>query len=91
MTKKLTAKKKKEDLNKLFAAYNRRLGMLYSSYIKKLASLDYGDDVLENDILFNFDNYPTLRKRLDDIFNDSVSIPLPALLDLEEAGREPFT
>ena len=70
MTKKLTAKKKKEDLNKLFAAYNRRLGMLYSSYIKKLASLDYGDDVLENDILFNFDNYPTLRKRLDDIFND---------------------
>lgn len=70
MTKKLTAKKKKEDLNKLFAAYNRRLGMLYSSYIKKLASLDYGDDVLENDILFNFDKYPTLRKRLDDIFND---------------------
>lgn len=70
MTKKLTAKKKKEDLNKLFAAYNRRLGMLYSSYIKKLASLDYGDYVLENDILFNFDNYPTLRKRLDDIFND---------------------
>lgn len=70
MTKKLTAKKKKEDLNKLFAAYNRRLGMLYSSYIKKLASLDYVDDVLENDILFNFDNYPTLRKRLDDIFND---------------------
>ena len=28
---------------------------------------------------------------VDDIFNDSVSIPLPALLDLEEAGREPFT
>ena len=24
-------------------------------------------------------------------YNDSVSIPLPALLDLEEAGREPFT
>lgn len=70
MAKKLTSKQKKEQLNQLFAAYNRRLGMLYSSYIKKLASLDYGDDVLENDILFNFDNYPTLRKRLDDIFND---------------------
>lgn len=70
MSKKLTSKQKKEQLNQLFAAYNRRLGMLYSSYIKKLASLDYGDDVLENDILFNFDNYPTLRKRLDDIFND---------------------
>ncbi len=70
MSKKLTSKQNKEQLNQLFAAYNRRLGMLYSSYIKKLASLDYGDDVLENDILFNFDNYPTLRKRLDDIFND---------------------
>lgn len=70
MSKKLTSKQKKDQLNQLFAAYNRRLGMLYSSYIKKLASLDYGDDVLENDVLFNFDNFPTLRKRLDDIFND---------------------
>ncbi len=70
MSKKLTSKQKKEQLNQLFAAYNRRLGMLYSSYIKKLASLDYGDDVFENDALFNFDNFPTLRKRLDDIFND---------------------
>lgn len=70
MSEKLTAKKRKEDLNRLFAAYNRRLGMLYSSYIKKLASLDYGDDVLENDALFNFDKFPTLRKRLNDIFND---------------------
>lgn len=70
MSKKTTSKQKKEQLNQLFAAYNRRLGMLYSSYIKKLASLDYGDDVLENDVLFNFDNFPTLRKRLDDIFND---------------------
>ena len=70
MSKKLTSKQKKEQLNQLFAAYNRRLGMLYSSYIKKLASLDYGDDVLENDALFNFDNFPTLLKRLNDIFND---------------------
>lgn len=66
----LTSKKKKEQLNKLFAAYNRRLGMLYSNYIKKLASLDYGEDVLEGDALFNFDNFPELRKRLDGIFND---------------------
>lgn len=70
MSKKLTSKQKKEQLNQLFAAYNRRLGMLYSSYIKKLASLDYGDDTLENDALFNFDNFHTLRKRLNDIFND---------------------
>lgn len=66
----LTSKKKKEQLNQLFAAYNRRLSRLYSDYIKKLASLDYGEDVLEGDALFNFDNFPELRKRLNDIFND---------------------
>lgn len=70
MAKKLTSKQKKEQLNQLLAAYNRRLGMLYSGYVKKLLSLDYGDDTLENDALFNFDNFPTLRKRLNDIFND---------------------
>ena len=37
MTKKITSKQKKEQLNQLFAAYNRRLGMLYSDFIKKLA------------------------------------------------------
>ena len=68
--KKLTSKQKKEQLNQIFAAYNRRLSMLYGSYIKKLASLDYGEDMLESDALFNFDNFPNLRKRLNDIFND---------------------
>ena len=70
MPKKLTSKQKEEQLNQLFAAYNRRLGMLYSDYIKQLASLDYGEDVLEGNALFNFDNFPALRKRLNDIFND---------------------
>ena len=70
MTKKITPNKKKEQLNQLFAAYNRRLGMLYSDFIKKLASLDYGEDVLEDDVLFNFDNFPNLKRRLDDIFKD---------------------
>lgn len=70
MTKKITQNKKKEQLNQLFAAYNRRLGMLYSDFIKKLASLDYGEDVLEDDVLFNFDNFPNLKRRLDDIFKD---------------------
>lgn len=70
MTKKITSKQKKEQLNQLFAAYNRRLGMLYSDFIKKLASLDYGEDVLEDDVLFNFDNFPNLKRRLDDIFKD---------------------
>ena len=70
MTKKITSKQKKEQLSQLFAAYNRRLSMLYSDFIKKLASLDYGEDVLEDDVLFNFDNFPNLKRRLDDILKD---------------------
>lgn len=70
MAKKLTSKQKKEQLNQLFAAYNRRLGMLYSGYVKKLLSLGYNEDVLESDALFNFDNFPLLKARLEDIFND---------------------
>lgn len=66
----LTSKKEKEQLNLLFAAYNKRLGRLYSDYVKKLTSLGYGEDVLESDALFNFDNFPQLKARLDDIFND---------------------
>lgn len=66
----LTSKKEKEQLNLLFAVYNKRLGRLYSDYVKKLTSLGYGEDVLESDALFNFDNFPQLKARLDDIFND---------------------
>ena len=70
MAGKLTAKKRKEDLNKLFAEYNRRLGMLYGGYVRKLLALGYTEDVLESDALFNFDNFPVLKARLDEIFND---------------------
>ena len=70
MAEKLTAKKRKEDLNKLFAEYNRRLGMLYSGYVRKLLALGYSEDVLESDALFNFDNFPVLKARLNEIFND---------------------
>lgn len=70
MVEKLTAKKRKEDLNKLFAEYNRRLGMLYSGYVRKLLALGYSEDVLESDALFNFDNFPVLKARLNEIFND---------------------
>lgn len=70
MSKKLTSKQKKEQLNQLFAAYNRRLGMLYNGYVKKLLALGYSEDVLENDALFNFDNFPVLKARLNEIFND---------------------
>lgn len=70
MSKKLTSKQQKEQLNNLFAVYNKRLGRLYSDYVKKLTSLGYGEDVLEDDALFNFDNFPQLKARLNDIFND---------------------
>lgn len=70
MSKKLTSKQQKEQLNNLFAVYNKRLGRLYSDYVKKLTSLGYVEDVLEDDVLFNFDNFPQLKARLDDIFND---------------------
>lgn len=51
MPKKLTSKQQKEQLNNLFAVYNKRLGRLYSDYVKKLTSLGYGEDVLEDDAL----------------------------------------
>lgn len=70
MSKKLTSKQQKEQLNNLFAVYSKRLGRLYSDYVKKLTSLGYGEDVLEEDALFNFDNFPQLRARLNEIFND---------------------
>lgn len=70
MPKKLTSKQQKEQLNNLFAVYNKRLGRLYSDYVKKLTSLGYGEDLLEDDVLFNFDNFPQLKARLNDIFND---------------------
>lgn len=70
MAGKLTAKKRKEDLNKLFAEYNRRLGMLYSGYVRKLLALGYTEDVLESDALFNFANFPVFKARLNEIFND---------------------
>lgn len=70
MAKKLTSKQKKEQLNNLFAQYNLRLGMLYSSYVKQLTALGYDESVLEGDALFNFDNFPQFKERLNDIFND---------------------
>lgn len=70
MSKKLTSKQKKKQLNQLFTAYNRRLGMLYSGYVKKLLALGYSEDVFESDALFNFDNFPVLKARLNEIFND---------------------
>ena len=44
--------------------------MLYSGYVRKLLALGYSEDVLESDALFNFDNFPVLKARLNEIFND---------------------
>lgn len=66
----LSSKKEKEQLNNLFAVYNKRLGKLYSDYVKQLTQLGYDESVLESDALFNFDNFPQLKARLDAIFND---------------------
>lgn len=70
MTGKLSSNQKKEELNKLFAKYNVRIGMLYSNFVKKLLSLGYDESVLESDALFNFDNFPELKTKLNNIFND---------------------
>lgn len=70
MVKKLTSKQQKEQLNNLFAIYNKRLGRLYSDYVKKLFSLGYDESVLDDDALFSFDKFPKLTTRLNDIFSD---------------------
>lgn len=70
--KSLSSKEKKKQLNKLFATYNKRLGRLYADYIRKLSALyDFSDkESLPSDPLFHFDDYPELKKRLNDIFAD---------------------
>lgn len=70
MVKKLTSKQQKEQLNNLFAVYNKRLGRLYSDYVKKLTALGYDESVLDDDALFSFDKFPKLTTRLNDIFSD---------------------
>lgn len=70
MVKKLTSKQQKEQLNNLFAVYNKRLGRLYSDYVKKLFSLGYDESVLDDGALFSFDKFPELATKLNDIFSD---------------------
>lgn len=70
MVKKLASKQQKEQLNNLFAVYNKRLGRLYSDYVKKLTALGYDESVLDDDALFSFDKFPKFTTRLNDIFSD---------------------
>ena len=72
---KKSSKQKKEQLNNLFAVYNKRLEALYNDYVNRLTSLgltslDNADKMFDKYTLFNFNNFPDLKARLDDIFED---------------------
>lgn len=72
---KKSSKQKKEQLNNLFAVYNKRLEALYNDYVNRLTSLgltslDNADEMFDKYTLFNFNNFPDLKARLDDIFED---------------------
>lgn len=63
---------KKEELNRLFGAYDIRLEKLYDKFIDRLVHLGYNLDELTEDVLFNFDNFPELTEELNKVFNDYV-------------------
>lgn len=63
---------KKEELNRLFGAYDIRLGKLYDKFIDRLVHLGYNLNELTEDVLFNFDNFPELTDELNKVFNDYV-------------------
>lgn len=63
---------KKEELNRLFGAYDIRLEKLYDKFIDRLVYLGYNLDELTEDVLFNFDNFPELTEELNKVFNDYV-------------------
>lgn len=66
----LSSKQRKEELVQLIAQYGSRLESLYDDYIGELSSLGYGLDVLESNALFKFDQFPNLKERLNNIFQD---------------------
>lgn len=71
----MTSSARRNQLLRLIAAYDGRLGTLYDSYLNKLTALAKQkgvgtEELLEKDALFHFDDYPELTKELDSIFND---------------------
>lgn len=78
--------KQQAELINLFGAYNIRLGKLYAKFVKELSSLGYDKDVLADNPLFNFNNFPELRERLNDIFVDFVQNNMLVLQDGIKAG-----
>lgn len=79
-------KAQQEELYRLFAVYNVRLGKLYAKFVKELTKMGYGIDTLEDTPLFNFDNFPELRERLNGIFLDFVQKNVLTLQDGIKAG-----
>ena len=74
------------ELYQLFGVYNIRLGKLYSKFVKELSSLGYDTSVLEDNPLFNFDNFPELRERLNAVFYDFVQKNMLTMQDGIKAG-----
>lgn len=79
-------KQQQDELIQLFGVYNVRLGKLYAKFVKELAKLGFDIDSLEDNPLFNFDNFPELRDRLNEIFFDFVQKNVLVLQDGIRAG-----
>lgn len=79
-------KQQQDELIQLFGVYNVRLGKLYAKFVKELAKLGFDIDSLEDNPLFNFDNFPELRDRLNEIFLDFVQKNVLVLQDGIRAG-----
>ena len=63
----------RNQLLRLFNAYQQRLERLYDEFVDELTLLDYGESLLETDALFNFDNFPRLAGTLNEIFASFVN------------------
>ena len=61
---------RREQIIRLFGVYSKRLEKLYDKYIDRLVLLGYDLELLEQDALFNFANFPELQGELDAIFNE---------------------
>lgn len=67
-----STKAQQEELAKLFAKYHSKLSYLYTSYTKRIIKTipigEKAEDYWVDNPLFNFDLFPELRERLNQIF-----------------------
>ena len=67
-----STKAQQEELAKLFAKYHSKLSYLYTSYAKRIIKTipigEKAEDYWVDNPLFNFDLFPELRERLNQIF-----------------------